>query len=44
MIGTLLEVLQLLLAVHHLPALDAEDFSVGLGSDLLQAVYESGPL
>lgn len=39
----LLEVLDLLLAVEHLPALDAKDLSVGLLLDGVEPVDEGGP-
>ena len=44
MVWVFAKVLQLLLAVHHLPAFDAEDLAIRLGSNQLEAVDECGPL
>ena len=42
-VGVFPQVLQLLLAVQHLPALDAEDLAVGLVLDERQSLDEGGP-
>lgn len=44
MVGVELEVLDLLLAVQHLPALDAEHLAVGLLLDLVESLNERVPL
>ena len=44
MVGALAEVLELLLAVVHLPALDAENLAVGLVLDVVETLDELVPL
>ena len=44
MVGMLLQMLDLLFAVQHLPALDAKNLSVRLLLDCVQSVDEGGPL
>ena len=43
MVGVGLEVLNLLLAVEHLPTFDAEDLAVALFLDLVKSIDESFP-
>ena len=43
-VGVLFQVLNLLFAVEHLPALDAKDLSVRFLLDGVQSVDEGGPL